>query len=211
MQRTSPPPLRLEDWNEYEITANSREITVRLNQTLINTYRGFGNQAGKIALQGLHGTVQFRNVRIKELPPDAKCEIVSFAGHRYQLIEENMRWEEAKARAEQMGGHLATFTSREENDWAIRTFRTYLQNKYANILLGGFRNGRDSQWQWVTGEPFVFTDWNPGEPNHGGENACLHLWRPDANLELINWDDGWINLDRATVGFVVEWDDASKL
>lgn len=45
-----------------------------------------------------------------------------FGGHRYQFVPEAMRWDEAKARAEAMGGHLATVTSREENDWVYATF-----------------------------------------------------------------------------------------
>ncbi|MCX6847720.1 MAG: SUMF1/EgtB/PvdO family nonheme iron enzyme [Verrucomicrobia bacterium] len=63
-----PPPLRLGEWNSFEITANGSEIVIRLNDVVINTYLGKENKAGQIALAGCDGGMQFRNVRIKELP-----------------------------------------------------------------------------------------------------------------------------------------------
>jgi hypothetical protein len=47
---------------------------------------------------------------------------VSFRGHDYLLVHGDVTWEEARLAAEKLGGHLATLTSQEENDWATKTF-----------------------------------------------------------------------------------------
>ncbi|MFB3829478.1 MAG: DUF1080 domain-containing protein [Bryobacteraceae bacterium] len=69
-------------WNSYEITANGRRITVKLNGELITDanlddakdpeilrkHPGLQRPSGHIGFLG-HGTrVEFRNVRVKELP-----------------------------------------------------------------------------------------------------------------------------------------------
>jgi hypothetical protein len=135
-------------------------------------------------------------------------EMMAFGGHRYQFVPERISWDEARAKAEKIGGHLATLTTAEENEWAGHAFLRHLPGMYANILLGGYRQGKD--WQWVTGEPFKQTFWHPGEPNAPGDKAYLHLWRATNESEAIDWDDTWASLDHSSVGFLVEWDDDGK-
>jgi len=59
------------------------------------------------------------------------CASVSWAepvqwtgnGHYYQYFsDELLTWQEAKVRAESLGGYLVTITSQEENDWITATF-----------------------------------------------------------------------------------------
>ena len=69
------------EWNEEEITANGRHITIKLNGVVIvdadldlvkepevlKAHPGLANKTGHIGLLG-HGThVEFRNLRVKEL------------------------------------------------------------------------------------------------------------------------------------------------
>jgi hypothetical protein len=69
------------EWNSYEITANGKKITIKLNGTLINDadlstvtdpavlakHPGIQRTTGRIGFLG-HGTrVEFRNIRIQEL------------------------------------------------------------------------------------------------------------------------------------------------
>jgi hypothetical protein len=103
-----------------------------------------------------------------------------------------------------MGGHLATLTTKEENDWAMKEF---LQSG-TRVWLGAHREG--SAWRWVTGEPWEFTSWVKDEPsNKGGlENR----------LEMIDkvWalGRGWNDVGGAlregveekSDGYLVEWD-----
>jgi hypothetical protein len=70
------------EWNDYEITANGRRVSVKLNGTVIvdadldtikdpailKKHPGASRASGHIGLLG-HGTlVEFRNLRVKELP-----------------------------------------------------------------------------------------------------------------------------------------------
>ena len=50
-----------------EIRAVGPEITVTLNGTVVNTYKGGRSGQGMIGLQNHEDEVSFRNVRIKEL------------------------------------------------------------------------------------------------------------------------------------------------
>ena len=67
-------------------------------------------------------------------------------------------WDQAKANAEAKGGHLATFTSQQEWDQA----RAELGSDFDKDLWMGGRNpnGDGISWEWVTGEPFIFTKWS---------------------------------------------------
>jgi hypothetical protein len=70
------------EWNEEEITANGRRITVRLNKTVIldaeldsvkdpavlKRHPGLARRKGRIGLVGHKEWVEFRNLRIRELP-----------------------------------------------------------------------------------------------------------------------------------------------
>ena len=70
------------EWNEEEITANGRRITVKLNGVIIldsdldivheakviEKHPGLARKAGHIGFLGHGSHVEFRNIRIKELP-----------------------------------------------------------------------------------------------------------------------------------------------
>jgi hypothetical protein len=67
MQAPTASPQRIGAWNELEISAVGQRYEVTLNGQKVTTYTGSRALEGHIALQILTGTVQFRNVRIKEL------------------------------------------------------------------------------------------------------------------------------------------------
>jgi len=70
------------EWNEEEITANGRRITVKLNgviildadlgivkeQKVLDKHPGLARTSGHIGFLGHGSHVEFRNVRVKELP-----------------------------------------------------------------------------------------------------------------------------------------------
>lgn len=64
-------------------------------------------------------------------------------------------------------GHLATLTNQDENDWVWSAFFP----EPFRYFLGGYQEPSagepDSDWQWITGEPWSFTNWDGGEPNNG--------------------------------------------
>ncbi len=136
---------------------------------------------------------------------------LTFGGHRYQIVPGNTSWSEAKARAGQMGGHLATITSKEENDWIRRTFVDPL-DEGKMFWIGATNAGGDGQWRWVNGEPFAFTGWAADiisgqrfNDKNSSSGFCRNL------IQGIGWSL-W-SPDTSTprnIGFLVEWDDLAK-
>ncbi len=57
-------------------------------------------------------------------------------------------------------GHLATVTSAEENAFIVDMTNSY------NHWLGGYQPAGSDEpagnWQWVTGEPWIYANWNSG-------------------------------------------------
>ena len=104
-----------------------------------------------------------------------------------------MNWREAKKFCELVGGHLATITSKEEDEWIRETFPPSWR-----FWLGGTDEDEEDKWEWVTGEKWQYSSWNGGEPNNqgGGEHA-LHIW------ENGHWNDGKMEEKRC---FLIEWD-----
>lgn len=99
---------------------------------------------------------------------------------RYELVKESMSWEEAARRCQEMGGHLATITSAQEERQII-SMAEAAGVKY--VWLGGytsFDNNQNIYGHWITGEDFVYSNWTPGEPSRidqdGTPERYLMLW-----------------------------------
>jgi len=140
----------------------------------------------------------------------------AFEGHRYLFVAGKLPWPEAKTKAEEMGGHLAVISSREEHEFAKKLLDVPLRNARATCWIGASQTTRDSPWQWVNGERMEFTAWEPKEPNRGAGDPAkeletyyvgYHKTLSDPNTPGWNdipLSDGvWKDL---IVGFLVEWD-----
>jgi hypothetical protein len=108
-------------------------------------------------LDGLSEVEAFERLGLD--PSGAKVAIpagaLTFGNSRYLFVPGKSSWVEAKLMAERMGGHLATLATKEEAEWAKRTFLT---REFTCIWIGGQRTG-DGQWTWITGEPWEYADW----------------------------------------------------
>jgi sulfatase modifying factor 1 len=108
---------------------------------------------------------------------------------RYQFVEGNFTWQQAKADAESKGGHLGTITSQLEYEFLRGVFP-----KYANGSLRPWLGASDAEqegvWRWVTGEVWEFSRWDSLQPdNQGGAQHYLWsglLWNGSENQY---WDD----------------------
>jgi fibronectin type 3 domain-containing protein len=134
--------------------------------------------------------------------------------HWYQLIRTpgELNWPDARAAAQSLSfagnrGHLATITSAAERDF-INTQLTGRIDLYA-VWLGGYQDPGapdyqepDRGWRWVTGEPFQYTNWHPGEPNDSPRNSNA------LQLSVIwggEWDDR-LNNEARLPGYLVEYE-----
>ena len=126
-------------------------------------------------------------------------------GHWYEVIIERLTWEDARVAAESrmwqgVAGHLATITSQDESDFIEATFGWDLFSSW----LGGYQDPPDhpvgdENWHWITGEPWVYTNWAPGEPNDTGIEYYLeiHGWH------IPQWND---NKNLPMEAYVVEYE-----
>jgi hypothetical protein len=106
-----------------------------------------------------------------------------FSSHSYRVIARSLSWHEARADAESRGGHLATITSQAELDHVLALGILPDSGSY---WLGATDAASPGTWTWVTGEPWDYTRWAPGEPNSVGVENCLHSFGGPAHL-WNNW------------------------
>jgi len=126
----------------------------------------------------------------KQKPDSDLSAFPQFRGHHYLRWDSPATWDDANTFCRQYGAHLATITSKEEDDWIRLTFKTPGQS----VLIGGVDRNGDGNWAWVTGEKWSYSklgDWRTGPV------LCVLWYRSD------EWGGG----TRETPSpFVVEWD-----
>lgn len=137
----------------------------------------------------------FALVEGTEINKCSLCGAFEFNGHFYMVIDIDTTWTEAKTYCENLGGHLATITSQEENDF-INSLRNI--SSFTEYWLGGIKE--DDVWTWITGEEFVYSDWAPGEPNNSnGVEYYLQTWG--------SWNDTIHGgQDNTNTGIICEWE-----
>jgi hypothetical protein len=146
-------------------------------------------------------------------------------GHYYEAIvfvdeTDFLTWDSARVAAEQrtfMGqpGHLATITTKQENDFLVVHIAP-LRSPRGELWIGGSDDPVDGQWRWVVGPEagalfwlggpggteILFADWAPGEPNNA--------FGPGSESRL-GWSElGWNDLPASGFssvrpGYIVEF------
>jgi len=142
-------------------------------------------------------------------------------GHYYEALAfpSGITWDDANALASSssylgMSGHLATITSMDENNFIINNLGG--ADALHGYFLGGFQPAGSPEpagnWQWVTGEAWLFTNWASVEPNNtysGG--AIFYLPGGSTSEEVLHfyhgngyWND--VPLTSGWGGLIVEYE-----
>ncbi|MFN0116300.1 MAG: caspase family protein [Paracoccaceae bacterium] len=105
------------------------------------------------------------------------------------------------------GGHLATITSKEENDFVVDLIRRdpsfwdpYKKEWVSGPMIGLMQKPGSGEpsggWEWVTGEPATFLPWAPDMPNNNDGKAAIGAFghrHPDGpgrgKSDRWRWDD----------------------
>jgi hypothetical protein len=141
---------------------------------------------------------------------------VQNGSHWYLYVDSPVAWTQAKELAELMGGHLATVTSKEEDDFVLRSFGSRIGNGRA-IFLGARADRAMGTWQWITGEPWNYTRWARSGGRESEPNGVINSADPSPPLFLTlrsagnytnspAWDDT-NERNNEVLGFLVEWED----
>ena len=114
-----------------------------------------------------------------------------YNGHSYFLSNGAYPPETAHANALASGGHLATISSSQENQ--------FISGLYPDRMWIGYTD-RDVEgtWRWITNEPVVYTNWAGGEPNNAGNEDWAVI-----NWSGPTWND-WYYTQPAY--YVIEFD-----
>ena len=98
-------------------------------------------------------------------------DTINIGEDNYSVVNGSFTWTGAKTDAEGKGGHLVTITSMEE--WQ-RVLKKAPASDSKNLWIGATDKNVEGVWEWVTGEPWIYTNWGSGEPNDlsslGGED-----------------------------------------
>jgi hypothetical protein len=122
-------------------------------------------------------------------------------GHSYSLLrtEHGTKWVDAKLYCETAGGTLATITSAAENELLASMLDSAIAAGFGCV---GFSFGHvntwiglaeepssEGSWQWVTGEPLIYTNWGPGEPNDSFPGEDLGMMFCPETGKRGQWND----------------------
>ncbi len=95
---------------------------------------------------------------------------------KYELFIEDVTWEQAKARCEEKGGHLATVRTEEQFEEIVALA---LSKDVRFVWLGAYR-ASNGHWYYVTGDALTYTKWDQNEPSamdlDGTREDYLLLW-----------------------------------
>lgn len=126
-----------------------------------------------------------------------------FRNNKYEVIENSMYWEDAKAYCESLGGHLVTITSEDEQRFVQNMLRRYGDKDF----MIGLHRDLDEFTTWVTGEAVEYENWGTPQPdNLGGQSVgviCNGKRRGGTyNIEQGQWDDN----GNRQYSFICEWE-----
>ncbi len=136
----------------------------------------------------------------ESIPADA----VEFNNHYYCLFELDAigDWDSAREYCEELGGHLATITSQEENSFLYE----YIRECGYESAYFGLTRGEEGTWCWCTGELVDYTNWANGEPNNesGDEDYGMFYYKYTDG----KWNDGDFggSTQKGGTAFICEWE-----
>ncbi len=137
--------------------------------------------------------------------------------HWYEALAESggISWADANTTANAAGGYLATITTTAENNFVFSLMGNadYWVHSPAGSYLGPWFGGLKniSDWQWVTNEPFTFTNWSPGEPNNAApyEDRLMFLsYSPQPTALWNDYSDSTAVQYGFPIGYIVEYNTA---
>ncbi|CAP26381.2 Protein CBG05976 [Caenorhabditis briggsae] len=86
----------------------------------------------------------------------------------YKAYKMRAQFMEAENKCNEVGAHLTSIHSVEENDFLREFTRTgnVQENKWDNnVWIGFFFEKQSGTWKWLDGSPTDYTNWATGEPN----------------------------------------------
>ncbi len=123
-------------------------------------------------------------------PPRAvAAELISEGS--YLLFNRPADYGTATATCAKLKGHLVTIETETENK-ALRSLAVQAVKSpygWSDAWIGLDENGSQGTYAWIDGKPTTFTNWSPGEPNHGANSVAEHCAVYKGSTIEGAWDD----------------------
>lgn len=140
-------------------------------------------------------------------PTDYIPKMVTYNNnHIYAVYDYSTNWDYARSLCEYFGGHLATVTSKEENDLITSIIQYGGCDGY---WLGGsdYKSGDYGKdyvpYFWLNGETFSYSNWADGEPSRTGNEGYKEHFLTVRKSYGNKWnDESALNYDNK--GFILE-------
>lgn len=141
---------------------------------------------------------------------------VEYNGHHYCVTLDQTDWESAKQACEALGGHLVTVADADENEFVYELARAY--STEVAFLIGATDSAAEGEFVWVTGEPFLYTNWGYlNEPdNYRGYKEQDYatiltfdqsgLYKDDSGEKWGVHASEWDDKDGGNNPYICEWD-----
>ncbi|NCC50109.1 MAG: hypothetical protein EOM20_02725 [Spartobacteria bacterium] len=142
--------------------------------------------------------------------------------HWYRVVSApaGITWLAARNAAIDSGGYLACLTSTQENDFVFHLCDdpAYWHTRPGDSgLAGPWLGGAqaisaaepDEGWEWISGEPMVFTNWAPGQPDDAIPNEAAMYFGETAGTRLNAWSDTR-PVDTNVCAYVIEYDTSPR-
>ncbi len=114
-------------------------------------------------------------------------------GHWYRVDvwTKSIEWTTARIHAAELGGHLVTITTEAEDLWILSLVMN-TDGAWEGVRgpwLGAFAEAPctsgDACFEWITGEPFSYTRWHPGNPDNVSSTD------PTGMVNVLLWEPSW--------------------
>ena len=135
------------------------------------------------------------------------AKTVTKDNHIYALYDYEMSWTFANELCTDLGGHLVTITSAEENHLITDLIEYGSKDAYwlgaTDITDFGKLEYSEKTYRWLTGEAFSYSNWASGEPNSSGENGEKEHFAEIRKSYENKWNDA-NNINKSNKGFILE-------
>lgn len=143
--------------------------------------------------------------KLSEAAQSSKPKTQTKNSNTYKVISDVKldSWEAAEIYCNNLGGHLATISSKEENDYI---YSLMLDAGINSAYFGLTDKDKEGSWNWITGEKCEYVNWHNGEPNseNPNEDYAMFYWKYSDGT----WNDGDFGGSTVNggVAFICEWE-----
>ena len=192
-----PSYLPESSWYHYRaLSSDGIQYSYSINSNEFSNYSG--EYAFKMYAYSKSGAWTCSDMRTTQMRQFMETSYGTIGEHRYELYANQVTWNDARKYADRLGGHLVTITSDEENS-IVSSLVKNTSDDCDYYWIGATDEDAEGNFQWITGEPFTYTNYKEGEPNGlSSDEDYLMIYK-----SLLQWNDA---RNEVPSGYIVEYD-----